>query len=66
MIHKFEKFGKKIVIDTNSGTVHTVDNIVYEILDFYTPGCNKNASWFYDLSKKYGQNEVSEAFNEIK
>ncbi|MBO6126906.1 MAG: thioether cross-link-forming SCIFF peptide maturase [Clostridia bacterium] len=66
MMHKFEKFGKKIVIDTNSSSVYVVDDVVYEILDFYTPGCNKNSSWFCTLAKKYGENEVSEAFDEIQ
>ncbi|MBR0183898.1 MAG: thioether cross-link-forming SCIFF peptide maturase [Clostridia bacterium] len=66
MIHKFEKFGKKIVVDTNSGAIHVVDDIVYEILDFYTPGCQENTSRFLSLYKKYGKNEVLEAFDEIK
>lgn len=66
MIHKFEKNGKKIVVDSNGGSVCIVDDIVYDILDFYTPGCRKSEPWFGVLSEKYGNEEVSEAFDEIQ
>ena len=66
MIHKFIGDGKNIVVDANSGAIHVVDDIVYKILDFYTPGCSKTASWFSALSSEYGQDRVSEAFDEIE
>ena len=36
MIHKYFLNGYYIVIDTNSGAVHIVDEIAYRLLDFFT------------------------------
>lgn len=36
MIHKYFLNGYYIVIDTNSGAVHIVDELAYRILDFFT------------------------------
>ena len=35
MIHKFSLMGTNIVVDVNSGAVHVVDDISYDILDYY-------------------------------
>ncbi|GHU52184.1 thioether cross-link-forming SCIFF peptide maturase [Clostridia bacterium] len=35
MIHKFEISGKFFVLDINSSSVHIVDKLVYDVLDFY-------------------------------
>ena len=66
MIHKFEKNSKKIVVDSNGGSVCIVDDIAYDVLDFYIPGCGRSEPWFGVLSEKYGNEEVSEAFDEIQ
>ncbi len=34
MIHKYELNGYKIVLDTHSGAVYSVDNLTYDILDY--------------------------------
>ena len=36
MIHKYFLNGYYIVIDTNSGAVHIVDELAYRLLDFFT------------------------------
>ena len=36
MIHKYFLNGYYIVIDTNSGAVHIVDELSYRLLDFFT------------------------------
>ena len=36
MIHKYFLNGYYIVIDTNSGAVHIVDDLAYRLLDFFT------------------------------
>lgn len=33
MIHKYKLNGYNIVLDTNSGGVHVVDDITYDLLD---------------------------------
>lgn len=35
MIHKYSMNGLHIVLDVNSGAVHIVDKVVYDVLDFY-------------------------------
>ncbi len=65
MIHKFRKNGKNIVVDSNSGAIHVVDDIVYDILDFYTPNHSISDSWVDFLSNKYGHESVIEAMEEL-
>ena len=36
MIHKFKQNGMNIVMDVNSGIVHVVDDMTYDVLDVYT------------------------------
>ena len=35
MIHKFKQNGMDIVLDVNSGIVHVVDDMTYDVLDYY-------------------------------
>ena len=63
MIHKFSLMGTNIVVDVNSGAVHVVDDISYDILDYYrkfTAGEIKEK-----LSKKYDANDIDEALKEL-
>ena len=62
MIHKFKFKDQYIVIDVNSGAVHIVSEIVYDILDFYKEDRNKIVA---KLSHKYDQAKILEALNEI-
>lgn len=34
MLHKYELNGYRIAIDTNSGAVHVLDKLAYELLDY--------------------------------
>ncbi len=55
--------GFNIVIDVNSGAVHVVDDIVFDVLDFF---CEKSADEIIMiLQKKYSENEIMDAFKEI-
>ncbi len=38
MIFQFEKDGIPVVLDVNSGAVHIVDKIIYDILEYYPQG----------------------------
>ncbi len=63
MIHKYKKNGLKIVLDVNSDSIHVVDDVVYDILDFYpNPDREKINS---ELKNKYSENEISEAIKDI-
>lgn len=62
-IHKFHLNNKYIVLDINSGAIHLVDEVAYDVLDYYE---NKDLKEIIsELSKKYSKNEIIEAYSEI-
>lgn len=68
MIHKYKQMGMNIVIDVNSGAVHVVDDIIYDLLDYAgeaqsdtLPEAARTA-----LAEKYGAEELEEAYEEIR
>lgn len=63
MIHKYAMNGLKIVVDINSGSVHVVEDIVYDILDFVTDYSETEIVEM--LRNKYGEKAIREAYNEI-
>lgn len=63
MIHKYKMFRTNIVTDVNSGAVHEVDDITYDILDYFE---NNDKAYIVDkLKDKYKENEIEEAYDEI-
>ncbi|AWI06821.1 thioether cross-link-forming SCIFF peptide maturase [Clostridium drakei] len=63
-IHKFVQGGEHYVIDVNSGTVHIVDKLVYDILD--DKKLEEKQIVINRLKNVYKQEEIEEAYNEIK
>lgn len=64
LIHKFIQDGDMYVIDVNSGSIHSVDNLVYDILD--EDGLKTKEELINRLKSKYDENEISEAYDEIQ
>lgn len=64
MIHKYKMNGYNIVIDVNSGSIHCVDTVTYEILDLYKKDTNEEI--VKTLEKSFDKNEIEEAIKEIK
>ncbi len=62
-IHKFFLNNRYIVLDVNSGGVHIVDKIVYDILDLYEENTLDNIVKM--LEAEHGERAVVEAYNEI-
>jgi uncharacterized protein len=52
-----------IVLDVNSGAVHIVDEVVYDVLDIYRETSVEDA--VKALSQKYSEEQVREAYDEI-
>jgi len=63
MIHKFKIDDTRIVVDVNSGAVHIVDEIVFDILDYYSLGKERTRE---ELSDKYSVNEINCALEEVE
>lgn len=64
LIHKFIQDGDFYVIDVNSGSVHAVDNLVYDLLD--EEGLRKDEELLKDFKGKYSEEEINEALEDIK
>ncbi|MBQ3666349.1 MAG: thioether cross-link-forming SCIFF peptide maturase [Lachnospiraceae bacterium] len=64
MIHQYKSNGYNIVLDVNSGSVHVVDNVCYDLIEMYE---NHDKETIMDeLSLKYSDNEIEEAFYEVE
>ena len=67
MIHKYYLGGLYIVLDVNSGGVHIVDELTYDLLDDAAPPfAEKCPQEIVDkLSAKYPEQEIRECYDEI-
>ncbi|ENK0839227.1 thioether cross-link-forming SCIFF peptide maturase [Clostridium botulinum] len=63
-IHKFTQMGQKYVIDVNSGAVHIVDDIVYDLLD--DEGLKAREDLMHEYKEKYSKEEIEEVYEEIE
>ncbi|MBR2519628.1 MAG: thioether cross-link-forming SCIFF peptide maturase [Selenomonadaceae bacterium] len=63
MIHKFKQGDDFILLDVNSGAVHLVDELTFEILDDFD-GTN-DEKILSRLSTKYPAEEISEVLDEL-
>ena len=59
MIHKFKQGDLYIVLDVNSGAIHVIDELVYNVLDYYpNPDIDK-------MKLDYSREEILEAIEDI-
>lgn len=64
MIHQYKNNGYNIVLDVNSGSVHVVDDLVYDILPLYKECTIEEI--YNRLSTGYTKADIQEAYDEIK
>lgn len=67
LIHKYEMGGHHIVLDVHSGSVHVVDPIAFELLDYLSPPLTENCmeAALKDLSQKYSRQALLETYHEL-
>lgn len=65
MIHKYYLNGTYIVVDANSGSVHVLDKVAYDILDFISPPLSNEIPQKLMLNLNYPLNELKEAYEEL-
>lgn len=67
MIHKYKLNGLNIVLDVNSGGVHLVDELTYDLLDNVEPpfAAECPQSVVDKLSKSYPAEDIRECYGEI-
>ncbi|MBS6042507.1 MAG: thioether cross-link-forming SCIFF peptide maturase [Clostridium baratii] len=64
LIHKFKQGDNTFVLDVNTGAVHIVDDLVYDLVD--DNGLRDKEVIINELKDKYDEKEISEAYDEIK
>lgn len=63
MVHQYKNNGYNIVMDVNSGSVHVVDDLVYDIIPLFQ---DKTSEQITELFKdRYSEDEIKEAYGEI-
>lgn len=67
MLHKYKLNGYNIVLDVNSGAVHVVDDLAYDILNFVDKDMKKTLEEdsVNVLSKKYNKKDILETYKEL-
>ena len=72
MIHQYKNNGYNIVLDVNSGSVHVVDDLVYDVIPVVEEALNENADQqsvevklLMALSGKYEEADIKEALLEV-
>lgn len=64
MVHQYKNNGYDIVLDVNSGAVHVVDDVTYEIIAMYEAHTKNEI--VDTLAKQYDKAEVEEAMEEVQ
>ena len=67
MIHKFKLSGYNVLLDVNSGGVHIVDDLTYDLLDSVEPPFEKvcPGEVVDKLSRSYPKDDIIECYDEI-
>ena len=70
MVHQYKNNGYDIVLDVNSGAIHVVDDVTYDVIEMYAARENVADTSAEEivtaLSGKYGKEEVEEAVDEVQ
>ena len=64
LIHKFIQDNEHYIIDVNSGALHMVDEIVYDLLD--ENELRKKEDLIEDFKNKYSVKDINEVYDEIQ
>lgn len=63
-IHKFKQNNKNIILDINSGSVHVVEELIWDMLDLYNDLDKKDI--IKKLENKYDKKTIEEGYKEIE
>ena len=64
MVQQYKNNGYHIVLDVNSGSVHVVDDLVYDMIALYETASEDEIA--EKLAGKYSPEDIREAYSEIK
>ncbi len=64
MVHQYKNNGYNIVLDVNSGAIHVVDDISYDVIELFES--NTADDIVNKLQEKYPVDEIKEAIEEVQ
>lgn len=66
MVHQYKMGGYNIVIDVNSGAIHVVDDMTYDMIEMYE--ASDKDSIFAEMAKRYPdqQDDIAECWDEMQ
>lgn len=64
MIHRYKSNGYNIVLDVNSGSVHVVDDITYDVIPMFKESSYEEIE--ASLKDKYSAEDIKESYEEVK
>ena len=62
MVHQYKNNGYNIVLDVNSGAIHVVDDVTYDVIELFEDSSAKEI--IEKLVDRYPQTEIEEAIQE--
>lgn len=63
MIHQYKNNGYNIVLDINSGSVHVVDDVVYDVIPLFEEKSEDEIE--HILSEKYSKEDIEDAWQQV-
>ena len=64
MVHQYKNNGYNIVLDVNSGAIHVVDDVTYDVIEMFEAHTAEEI--VEKLSAKYEKAEITEAIEEVE
>ena len=64
VVHQYKNNGYNIVLDVNSGAIHVVDDVTYDVIPMFE--AHSREEIVTALQDKYKKEEIEEAAEEIK
>ena len=64
MVHQFKNNGYDIVLDVNSGAIHVVDDVTYDVIEMFEEHSTEEI--IKALEKSYPVDEIKEAIEEVQ
>ncbi len=64
MVHQYKNNGYNIVLDVNSGAVHVVDDVMYDVIPLFSESTKEDI--VHSLKSKYKEADIEEAWDEVK
>ena len=64
MVHQYKNNGYNIVLDVNSGAIHVVDDVTYDVIELFEDNSAKEI--IEKLVDRYPQTEIEEAPDSCK